>query len=89
MHLPNCSAGSAAAAAAAAAAAPTPGSEQSTGGTDRRGRQRITWQPPTSSQKDADAQVLRRTSLLPACGQRGVGGHIGTISMAQLSCMCI
>ena len=38
-------------------AAPGPNPEQSTGGTDRRGRQKITWQPPTASQKESDAQV--------------------------------
>ena len=36
---------------------PGPSSEQSSGGTDRRGRQKITWQPPTASQKESDAQV--------------------------------
>ncbi len=38
-------------------AGPGPSSEQSNGGTDRRGRQKITWQPPTASQKESDAQV--------------------------------
>ena len=35
----------------------TPSSEQSTGGTDKRGRQRITWQPPTASQREEALQV--------------------------------
>lgn len=50
--------------AGSAADAPTPSSQPTTGGIDRRGRQRITWQPPTSSQKDTDAQVLLLTLLL-------------------------
>ncbi|KAA6420472.1 MAG: hypothetical protein FRX49_09633 [Trebouxia sp. A1-2] len=45
--------------AAGPSAAPGPNPEQSTGGTDRRGRQKITWQPPTASQKESDAQEAR------------------------------
>lgn len=63
------------------AAAPTPSSsEPSTGGTDCRGRQRITWQPPTTSQKDEDAQVLLLiqlllSSVLCACPRSQSVGH--------------
>lgn len=45
--------------AAGPSAGPGPSSEQSSGGTDRRGRQKITWQPPTASQKESDAQEAR------------------------------
>lgn len=37
--------------------AATPSSEVSASGTDRRGRQKITWQPPTASQREDAAQV--------------------------------
>lgn len=37
--------------------ASTPSSEVFVGGTDRRGRQKICWQPPTASQREDSAQV--------------------------------
>ncbi len=46
---------------AGSVSAATPTSEQSTGGTDKRGRQKITWQPPTATQQEEAAQV----GLLP------------------------
>ncbi|KAL0019400.1 hypothetical protein WJX77_008137 [Trebouxia sp. C0004] len=45
--------------AAGPSAGPGPSSEQSSAGTDRRGRPKITWQPPTASQKESDAQEAR------------------------------
>lgn len=39
--------------------AATPASEHSTGGVDKRGRQRIMWQPPTAAQREEDAQEAR------------------------------
>lgn len=39
--------------------AAAPSSEVSAAGVDRRGRQKITWQPPTASQREDTAQVRR------------------------------
>lgn len=44
----------------ATAAAAAPSSEQSISAADKRGRQRIQWQPPTQAQRDEAVQVRER-----------------------------
>lgn len=53
---------------AGSVSAANPSSEQAAGGTDRRGRQKITWQAPTASQREDSAQVSHSsTTSVTAC----------------------